>query len=62
MTLGSFLKLTGVAPTGGQAKILIQCGDVRVNGRVEMRRGRRLEVGDVVAVPGAEYCVCMSPP
>jgi len=37
--LGQFLKLTGVVPTGGRAKQLIQAGQVRVNGEVEARRG-----------------------
>ena len=34
--------------SGGEAKVLIQAGEVLVNGEVETRRGRRLEAGDVV--------------
>jgi ribosome-associated protein len=58
--LGSFLKLAGAAGTGGHAKVLIQAGDVTVNGEVETRRGRTLQDGDVVAAAGQEYRVCSS--
>lgn len=47
------LKILGICPTGGIAKVLIQAGEVRVNGSVEMRRGRKLRPGDVVDVTGA---------
>jgi ribosome-associated protein len=49
-TLGRALKASGLVGTGGEAKVLIQAGDVSVNGEVETRRGRRLEEGDVVEV------------
>ncbi len=61
LQLGAFLKLAGVAGTGGHAKMLIQGGDVTVNGEVETRRGRTLQPGDVVAVGGQEYRVWSSP-
>jgi len=48
--LGQFLKLAGLAEHGGHAKMLIDAEDVTVNGRVEVRRGRQLEGGDVIAV------------
>jgi ribosome-associated protein len=48
--LGQFLKLAGLAEHGGHAKMLIEAEDVTVNGRVELRRGRQLETGDVIAV------------
>jgi len=47
--------------TGGHAKLLVQDGEVRVNGAVDRRRGRTLQLGDVVAVGGKEYRVCSSP-
>ena len=49
-TLGRALKAAGLVGTGGEAKVLIQAGEVSVNGEVETRRGRRLEEGDVVEV------------
>ncbi len=48
--LDQFLKLIGATDTGGHAKALIQSGEVRVNGDVETRRGRKLIAGDVVAL------------
>ena len=50
MTLGQAIKASGLVGTGGEAKVLIQTGEVSVNGEVETRRGRRLEEGDVVEV------------
>lgn len=50
--LGQFLKLADLIDTGGEGKILIASGDVRVNGEVDTRRGRQLHPGDVVAVLG----------
>lgn len=50
--LDQFLKLAGVVATGGQAKPLILAGQVRVNGEVETRRGRKLRSGDEVVVLG----------
>jgi len=43
--------------TGGEAKLRIQRGDVRVNGVVETRRGRQLGLGDAVCIDGRELLV-----
>lgn len=50
--LDQFLKWQGLVGTGGEAKQRIQAGAVRVNGRVETRRGRKLIDGDRVTVAG----------
>ena len=50
ITLGQALKAANVVGTGGEAKVLIQTGEVRVNGKVETRRGLKLREGDVVEV------------
>jgi len=50
--LGQFLKLAGLADDGGEAKAMIEDGEVTVNGRAETRRGRQLHDGDVVAHAG----------
>ena len=55
LRLDQFLKLRGIADTGGQAKLLIQSGEVQVNGEVETRRRHKLVVGDVVQVDGKAY-------
>lgn len=48
LRLGQLLKLAGLVDTGAQAKALLVTGTVRVNGEVEVRRGRQLAPGDVV--------------
>jgi ribosome-associated protein len=50
ITLGQALKASNLVGSGGEAKVLIQGGEVRVNGEVETRRGRKLQKGDVVEV------------
>src|SRR5262245_35910572 len=55
--LDQFLKLAGVVRSGGEAKHLIQGGGVKVNGEVEIRRGRKLRAGDVVLVDEEELVV-----
>ena len=47
--LGQFLKLAGFAGTGAEARVLLDLGEVEVNGEAESRRGRQLRPGDVVA-------------
>ena len=50
ITLDALLKATGMAPSGGAAKVLITDGGVVVNGTLETRRGRKLRAGDEVVV------------
>jgi ribosome-associated protein len=51
--LEQFLKWAGLVSTGGEAKVLIQDGQVTVNGEVEIRRGRQLKEGDLVELKGS---------
>ncbi len=55
--LDSFLKVADAVSSGGEAKVLILAGEVRVNGSVELRRGRKLVAGDRVEVGGKVYAV-----
>lgn len=55
--LDQFLKCIGVVQTGGQAKLLIQSGEVSVNGAIETRRGRKLVNGDQVWVMQERFVV-----
>ncbi len=48
--LDQFLKLANVVASGGQAKHLIQSGEVKLNGIVETRRKKKLKPGDIVEV------------
>ncbi len=58
--LQDLLKWTGVAQTGGHAKILVQDGQVSVNGEVCLMRGKKLRAGDTVTVTGCDegFVVC----
>lgn len=46
--LDSFLKLCDAVQSGGHAKIVIQDGEIKVNGEVCTQRGKKLHVGDKV--------------
>ena len=46
--LDQFLKWANLVDTGGEAKKLIKGGNLRVNGEIEYRRGKKLYPGDVV--------------
>ncbi|MEX2673026.1 MAG: RNA-binding S4 domain-containing protein [Phycisphaeraceae bacterium] len=50
INLDQFLKLASVAGSGGQVRLLVDEGAVRVNGEPEPRRRRKLQLGDVVEV------------
>ena len=55
--LESLLKLAGACETGGEAKLAIADGLVRVNGEPCLMRGKKLRAGDEVAFDGALYRV-----
>jgi len=57
--LDQFLKTCGVA-TGGQAKIMIQAGEVLVNNEIETRRRKQLKVGDEVTLGDVIYVVSLA--
>ena len=48
MKLDQFLKWHNLVSSGGEAKILIKSGSVKVNGVIETRRGRKLKRGDKI--------------
>ena len=48
MKLDQFLKWQNLVSSGGEAKIFIKSGSVKVNGVIETRRGRKLNKGDKV--------------
>ena len=55
--LDALLKLANAVESGGQAKVVIQEGRVRVNGEACLLRGKKLRVGDVVRFMGETYKV-----
>lgn len=52
--LGQALKLAGMVGSGVEAKIVIQDGQVFVNGEVELQRGKKLHPGDIFSFNGEE--------
>ncbi|MDD6258256.1 MAG: S4 domain-containing protein YaaA [Erysipelotrichaceae bacterium] len=57
ITLQQFLKMTGIASTGGEAKLMCKEKDIFVNGEKENRRGRKLYPGDKVKIDQKTYAV-----
>ncbi|ADL06800.1 RNA-binding S4 domain-containing protein [Thermosediminibacter oceani] len=57
INLDQFLKWAGAVFTGGEAKIKIRQGLVKVNGQVETRRSRKLFPGDTVEFHGETFVV-----
>ena len=55
--LEALLKLANAVGSGGEAKVLIQEGEVSVNGAVCLQRGKKLRPGDRVSFRGREYAV-----
>ncbi|MBM3188331.1 MAG: RNA-binding S4 domain-containing protein [Chloroflexi bacterium] len=55
--LDQFMKLVGLVRSGGQAKHIIQAGQVLVNGVVETRRSRKLRAGD--SIEWGDYSVAV---
>ena len=55
--LQDLLKLAAAVQTGGEAKVVIQEGDVTVNGEVCTMRGKKLRPGDDVCFNGQHYAV-----
>ena len=53
--LNAFLRINGVAGTGGKVKLIIRSGSVKVNGEIETRNKRKLHAGDVVEYLGKVY-------
>src|SRR5437016_1276111 len=52
LCLDQFLKLASIVETGGHAKLMIQGGEVKVNGEIETKRRRKLVTDDVVEMGG----------
>lgn len=50
--LDQLLKLSNLVSTGGEAKVRVLSEEVKVNGEIETRRGRKLRQGDKVELDG----------
>ncbi len=52
--LGQAMKLAGLVENGAEAKVVIQDGEVMVNGAMELQRGKKIYPGDVFSFRGEE--------
>lgn len=50
--LDKLLKATGLADSGGQARLLIAAGEVTVDGQVELRKTAKIRAGQCVQFAG----------
>lgn len=57
--LFKLLKFEGLAPSGGEAKMLVSQGLVKVNGAVETRKRKKIIAGDIVEFDGHEMQVAL---
>ena len=55
--LCNLLKLTGVAGSGGEGKMLVAAGEVRVDGAAESRKTAKIRAGQVVECLGQRIAV-----
>ena len=55
--LQDLLKLAAITATGGEAKLLVQEGEVLVNGEVCTMRGKKLRSGDSVTIDGVTVTI-----
>lgn len=55
--LGQALKLAGLVDSGVDAKVEIQEGFVKVNGKVEIQRGKKIRPGDIIEFDGQQVKV-----
>jgi len=57
ITLGKFLKYVNAVDSGAVAKMVILDGQVIVNGKTEIRRGKKLYQGDCISFDGVDYVI-----
>lgn len=55
--LDSFLKLKGLAQTGGHAKMLIQDSNIKVNGEICTARGKKIKENDTVTFDNTDFLI-----
>jgi ribosome-associated protein len=51
------LKVLRIAESGGQAKMMVEAGEVRLNGQVEFRKRAKLRRGDTVEMAGKRITI-----
>ena len=55
ITLGQFLKLANIIQTGGEAKSFLAEHEIKIDGEIDNRRGRKLRGGEIIEVLGQTF-------
>ena len=55
ITLGQFLKFSDIISGGGEAKSFLASHEVKINGEIDFRRGRKLREGDEIEINNQLY-------
>lgn len=55
--LDAFLKFSGLTDTGGEAKMLIQDENIKINGEICTQRGKKLRTGDIIEGNGRRFVI-----
>jgi ribosome-associated protein len=58
--LEQFLKFASLTASGGEAKVLIQNGQVSVNNEVCYMRGKKLSGGEIIMFRAEKFEVCLN--
>jgi ribosome-associated protein len=53
--LDQFLKWIGIVDSGVAGKVLVQQGQVKVNGNTELQRGKKIRPGDVITIGSQSF-------
>lgn len=57
IALGQFLKFADIIQSGGEAKSFLANNEVKINGEIDNRRGRKLRPGDEIEINSQIYRV-----
>lgn len=58
--LFKILKFENLASSGGEAKVMIETGNVLLNGLVETQKRKKIVSGDIIEVVGIEYKIVLA--
>lgn len=58
ITLGQFIKVMDLVSSGGETKSFLLNTEIKINGELETRRGRKLYKNDLVIIKDKEYKIC----
>ena len=56
--LKNLIKVMSYVNSGGEAKVIIQGGEVKVNEEIELRRGKKLRKGDKIEIQNDQIEIC----